>query len=313
MKCIVCESGNLTRLPCTNQTFTSDGEIFQCASCLRCMVQPLPDLSVIKQFYISSWSNDHKDLGWMAGPIFNLLGKFHMRLKSHFRYPSIEPYLKKDSKILEVGPGDGSLCRFLRGLGYKNIYAIEPSAAFRSKLMKQGFHVLGSKIEDLDKHNIKFDVCLAFHVLEHLSEPLAFLTKLKKHLEVGGVLLGEVPNVPYDVSIFSDAMKKSIFDNAHLFHYSCKGLQSLFERLRFKQVECEEVGLNNVGIRRFFPKANCHLIHPSFDASRNIKFLSLFHAAQSYFNPKNSISIKKGLKVGFREPNDFIYFKAALS
>ncbi len=67
--------------------------------------------------------------------------------------------------------------------------AVELNASMRAGMAAKGITAFES-IEALGDRT--FDIITLFHVLEHLTDPLAILSRLKKHLAPGGLLLMEI-------------------------------------------------------------------------------------------------------------------------
>ena len=99
----------------------------------------------------------------------------------------------KDSSILEVGAGDGSLVSMLIEKGYAGTFGIDPSRAAKDSTSQNVVH--GFFPDDLPNQNQEFDLIICRHVLEHIEEPRAFLAAMRKHLSPQGQLLIEVPDL----------------------------------------------------------------------------------------------------------------------
>jgi hypothetical protein len=105
-------------------------------------------------------------------------------------YKSISKYLKKNSKILEVGGGMHFLSNYLAYLNY-NVTSIEPGG-FRREIdvMRKNFLVAKEKklvirnlsLEKFSITDEKFDFIFSINVLEHTKN-------IKKHLKAQGKLL----------------------------------------------------------------------------------------------------------------------------
>ena len=305
MQCPLCNEKTLLTT-CTNTTFGRDGKIYQCQNCKSCMVLPLPSDKTLTNYYEKEWSNDHPSIPTYLVPISRIISSAHMNIKNDFRWPFLKPYLSTDIRILEIGAGEGSLSLYLKKKGF-HISVVEPSQTFQRQLTQKGISVIGSNLEDI---NVKepFDLCLSFHVLEHLNNPLVILKKIRSLLKPKGLFLGEVPNVPLTPDHLSAAEKETVFNNVHLFHYSCLGLDHLFKKAAFSKVDCIEIGFGTSWTRTLFPKANFNFIHPSFKVSRWIKYPSLFHAVESTFRRGSTVVQKGRGELGYQEPNDFIFF-----
>jgi SAM-dependent methyltransferase len=89
--------------------------------------------------------------------------------------------------ILDVGCFNGD---FMATLGSRwRRFGVEPSEKASRKAVSRGIEVLGSTVFDLKPSCRQFDAITAIDVLEHLPDPLPFLTRAKELLNPGGVLL----------------------------------------------------------------------------------------------------------------------------
>jgi SAM-dependent methyltransferase len=101
---------------------------------------------------------------------------------------------KKQFSVLDVGCGTGWTSSIWARHG-ADVTGLEPSAP-RARIARErhGFTVIESFVEGLDT-NLKFDVIIIRHVLEHLKNPLQVITDLRVHLADKGLLLVIVPNI----------------------------------------------------------------------------------------------------------------------
>ena len=103
--------------------------------------------------------------------------------------------LRRGSRVLEIGPGQGSLHLELRRLVGGPVDAIEPSAAFRARLhalarrdrLGEG-RVWDTLLADADLPRDHYDVIFARWVFLFLPDPAAHVRKLAAALKPGGVL-----------------------------------------------------------------------------------------------------------------------------
>ncbi|MGK7651078.1 class I SAM-dependent methyltransferase [Roseovarius sp. B08] len=103
-------------------------------------------------------------------------------------------FMKDDDKILEMGPAEGTMTKQLIEAGC-DIECLEGSPEFAE--------ILRSKFPDLKVHVALFedweceptyDVILLGHVLEHVDNPPAILSRAKNWLRPGGQIVCSVPN-----------------------------------------------------------------------------------------------------------------------
>ena len=308
MECPLCLSPKLYPTGIESSIWLKQGQIYRCSNCFSCVLQPLPDDSTLNAYYSKDWGNEVSNENCTSNLLLNIFSKIHISIKSSFRWPFIRPWLKKEFKILEIGAGHGGLCSFLAKKGF-NVFALEPSLAFRHRLKRNGIQVVGSMLDDLPIGS-KYDVVLAYHVLEHVNNPTGFLQKVRQFIRPKGILFGEVPNVPLIPKDLPVYFKKSIFLNVHLFHYSCCGMRHILEKAGLANVKCIEIGFRRGFIRTIFPRANFHLLHPSFQASKLLRLQSALHALESILLSKSAVVSRNGSRKGFIEPNDYILFSS---
>lgn len=99
------------------------------------------------------------------------------------------PEVRPTDKILEVGCGLGNNLVHIRKMA--EVYATEPSPAARDFAKGIGINAVAS-LEDLPTA-LQFDYVFLRHVLEHVSEPHAFLTELRGRLKPDGKIIIVLP------------------------------------------------------------------------------------------------------------------------
>lgn len=97
-------------------------------------------------------------------------------------------------RFLDIGCGAGGYLLAARRLGFE-VVGVEPSAAHSSIARERfGLPVVTGYFEP-DQFTDPFDVVMLSHVIEHIYDPKAFLTKIARVLSPGGVLIAVTPNV----------------------------------------------------------------------------------------------------------------------
>jgi 2-polyprenyl-3-methyl-5-hydroxy-6-metoxy-1,4-benzoquinol methylase len=135
----------------------------------------------------------------------------------------MQPFLRPKDRVFEVGAGIGCNVKQFELAGFR-ASGIEPGDGFRQYSRDQlGAQISAGFLEE-QKEESQFDVVLLVHVLEHLRDPLASLTHLRKMLQPGGRLYVEVPNVagPH-------AAPGKLFHYAHIFNFTHLTLRMLGE------------------------------------------------------------------------------------
>jgi SAM-dependent methyltransferase len=158
-------------------------------------------------------------------------------------------FVQTVSRHLDIGCSFGALLQLFRSAYYCQSIGIEPGDSHRELAQKDGLQVYVS-LEDLEKHETqKFDLISLAHVLEHLPDPVNYLTHLRQSLlETSGWMLLEVPNL-----YFHDS-----FEVAHLTAFSRHTLQEALRESGFAVVKLEQHGRPSSSLFPLFLTALCH-------------------------------------------------------
>ena len=177
---------------------------------------------------------------------------FYEDSKMHDSPVSIKDWLKETEKdddrrsndlseiiinknILDFGCGNGGFL-FKIKKSSKNANGIELENQFKPFFKNNGLEVYNSIQHIKDSSKIKFDIITAFHVFEHLKDPLQTLEELEKLLCDDGQIIIEVPNANdallslYNCKSFADFT----YWSQHLFLFNEKTIKMLIEKSSFK-------------------------------------------------------------------------------
>lgn len=102
-------------------------------------------------------------------------------------------YLRRGD-ILELGPAEGLLTEHLVPWA-ETLTLVDGSAVFCEQLRTKfpQADVVNALFEDVELAR-QFDFIVLGHVLEHVTDPVQVLTRVKRYLKPGGKILGAVPN-----------------------------------------------------------------------------------------------------------------------
>ena len=124
---------------------------------------------------------------------------------------------------------------------------LEPNKERASIAISNGHSVIDN-LADLETGSL--DIVTMFHVLEHLTEPLITLAKLRMYLKPGGILLVEVPHSRDVLFTLYDCVpfKKFTFWSEHLVLHTRQSMALVLREAGFEQTEI-------LGLQRY-PLAN---------------------------------------------------------
>ena len=107
---------------------------------------------------------------------------------------SVENFLGKLGRFLDIGCGSGSLLLRAKELGWE-VFGIEPSQIAAKHAENKGLSIIEDFFQNMDFSSLgKFDVIHMKNLLEHTSSPVKILEKCKSILSDQGILIIEVPN-----------------------------------------------------------------------------------------------------------------------
>ena len=169
----------------------------------------------LAEYYSKSYRSDYQ---WVnSGPTSNHIKKRVSEAKT--RLNRLQPHLKKYPKVLDFGCGSGEFIDLMQESGAL-ASGFEPGNLYASYAREQkGLDVQNCGWENYECKE-KLDVVTAFHVFEHLTDPLKAFKKAISWLNVNGLIYIEVPNM-------ANALKLKGFGSLHMAHTIGFGRYSL--------------------------------------------------------------------------------------
>jgi SAM-dependent methyltransferase len=253
--CILCDT-SLDEAQIVGTTTRTEQPAIRRA-CTRCglvQIAPAPSATEFAEYYASGgfW-RDHQTTGLvlcMADGTERLVQKGdpehdHVLARMHqLRAEAIvaDLQLPQGSYVLEIGCGDGKTLAELQKLGMKP-FGIDADVGEALKARERGVGAEGLTLDqaadnaDFFGDKARFDAVFAAHVLEHFTDPLDALGKMRSLLKPGGKLWIEVPNVLAPSSPLSHHWLW-----VHTFDFSEYTLAALLKRAGFDDVQAGSHG-----------------------------------------------------------------------
>jgi hypothetical protein len=119
---------------------------------------------------------------------------------------------------------------------------LDPSQGYtdlNNYLSSKGIDILNKPLQEYSSSN-KYDIVCSFLVLEHISEPLAFVRQQLAHLGPEGILVIEVP----DIRNYASFNSNSVITYEHVYHYCVETLSTLLARLDLELVSASSQGIS---------------------------------------------------------------------
>jgi 2-polyprenyl-3-methyl-5-hydroxy-6-metoxy-1,4-benzoquinol methylase len=147
----------------------------------------------------------------------------------------------RGGRLLEVGAAEGHFLEVAREAGFEG-FGVEPAAeAAAAGRDRAGVEIVTGFIEDVALPAEPFDLACAWHVLEHIAEPLASLERIRGRLVPGGRLFVEVPNIESVPAREAGAAWPHLQPRHHVGQYGPRALRALLERAGFAVEAVETV------------------------------------------------------------------------
>ena len=201
--------------------------IVECNNCQVLRQFPTPTKKQINNFYDEDYQNYTNSS--------NILLKFLSKI--YFKISSLTYNINKDSYIQDYLCVTDEILNNFSKSGYKNLYA---SDFIRHKNLEKKIK-FSKNIEKFK--NIKFDLIIINHVIEHVPDPLNFLFKLRSKLKPNGRIIGQTPNYKdFTFNLFGDTWG-ALHQPYHL---------NLFSKMSLKKL-CSETSFNVKISQAFMP------------------------------------------------------------
>ncbi|WP_371504475.1 class I SAM-dependent methyltransferase [Nitrosopumilus adriaticus] len=151
------------------------------------------------------------------------------------RIQRVKHLINDKSVILEIGSSTGHFLESIKNSVSKVVgIELDPNHAKFSR-ETCNLEIIETPLEKTDFGEGTFDVIFMFQVFEHIQNPIEFLENCKKILKPNGVIYVEVPNIDDAlISVYeSESFNKRYFRLPHVYYYSTKTLQKMFNKAGF--------------------------------------------------------------------------------
>lgn len=232
LKCPICDSEK-ANLKIVAKDYlmlkghSDDFSVYFCNSCNNGFSFPFLTNSELNKYYPDDY-NCYTSLKGFAGKI--------QRIKSSNDLKNIYKFLKSTSKeVFEVGSGSGFFLSLLKKKGVK-VTGIEPSES-GVKYANDNFGLVLENcfFEDYST-NKQYDMVIAFHVLEHFTDSVSALRKIKATIKENGFLYIKVPRLDSWAAKLYGKFWHGYDLPRHRFHFTRRGLIELLKKEGFEIV-----------------------------------------------------------------------------
>ena len=204
-----------------------EARIYRCEACDMVYLHPIMSVDEENTFYEQEFPTYMEARNAPGGA--DAEAHFRSNLpEADRRTALVRPLLSSEMSVLEIGSATGYFLSTLQGY-VASVKGVEPGKSFADHARSRGIQTVAA-LKDLEDE--RFDVILLYYVLEHIRNPVAFLSDLRPYLKPGGRLMLEVPNVDdvllsaYDIPTFAPFY----FQKAHYYNFSRKTLENVLAK-----------------------------------------------------------------------------------
>jgi len=190
--------------------FRNKFEYFECAQCDCLQINNIPDN--LERYYPENYYA-HKPIN---SPLTIFIPNNRFNIISHSG-------VDLNSRIIDVGCGDGSLIKYFGDMEYKNSIGIDPMIG-KDIEFENGINIYKKNLDDIDA---LFDLIMFNHSFEHMSDPTSILKTVKNILDPGGICILRVPTVSSSIWLQYGVNWVAIDAPRHIFIPSIKSMNIL--------------------------------------------------------------------------------------
>ena len=222
----------------------------ECRFCATLYMSPRPSPDVMNDYY----SNSENYAIWNK----YIFPKSEASRREKICRPNLEKIMAECEqqnmvrpRLLEIGPGFGTFAALANEAHYfAKVTVIERTPEMVEACRNKGLDVIDSSLEDIGPEHIAFvDVAACFEVLEHVFEPVSFLSGVNRLLKPGGLFVFTCPNGQGFDTMMLEAASPAV-DTEHVNLFNTKSIARLLDRAKFRMLSAETTGRLDVELVR---------------------------------------------------------------
>jgi 2-polyprenyl-3-methyl-5-hydroxy-6-metoxy-1,4-benzoquinol methylase len=223
----------------------------ECEFCGLAFVNPRPREAAISEIYSADYYGvaDKEGVGYQGYSSIESIDALDYTARQ--RMALIERHVSvKGQRVLEIGCATGEFAHVASKAGAAVTacdYSADAIDLARCRYPEVSF--VAGTVEDLLVEAKKFDVVVAFEVIEHVLEPRAWVNDVGRLVDTGGFLILTTPNYECGKSLGLQHWLGTNSSYEHLHFFSCKVLQKLIEENGFSLLSSYSSGSGEVSPR----------------------------------------------------------------
>jgi len=282
--CVACGSMDMS------EKFSKNGFAYVlCRECGTLFQSPRPPLEEFEEFYRNSKSSRY----W-AEVFFPSVAEVRREKIIKPRAERLALICEENglevTKLIDVGAGYGIFLEEWRGIKPQTeLLAVEPSIELAAECRNKGINVVELMLENVTGYDEYADLVVCFEVLEHVDNPLEFITVLKKMVRPGGYLFITTLCIDgFDLQILGEKSSQ-ISPPHHINFLSVLGFEKIFNRAGLNDVVVTTPGKLDVDIVYNNMEANTELLKQNLFIKKILDNKQVSKAFQTFLS-ENQLS-----------------------
>lgn len=208
-----------------------DSEAFKILKCKECnlvQLDHMPEIFEDQNFY----DTDQQVKNCISDLTLEQM-KVNAKEDNLRRYEMIKRYSSEESKLLEIGCGYGFFLELLQDNGFfaKGIEIGEERRRIANKRCNNRVQSINLLADTMLESSEKFDIVCLFQVLEHISNPVLFLSNINQlFLKDSSAVIIEIPNLDDQMLNQSKGYFDFYWQRAHLIYYNKQTVKMVLEK-----------------------------------------------------------------------------------
>lgn len=222
-KCYICGDENYIERPGS----VRDNPSLKILECTNCSLVYLSSMEHINELH-------YEESGMHDGEVPNVESWLkETQFDDERRYRFIKDKIT-NKNVLDFGCGAAGFLDYAK-TSASNIDGVELELYLQESFNERGLTVYPS-LQAAQNNNLKYDLITAFHVIEHLSDPISILKQLSELLDEKGEMIIEVPNSNDALLGLYDSKPFQSFTywSQHLFLFNSQTLTRLVHQVGLK-------------------------------------------------------------------------------
>ena len=236
-ECMLC---NEHKYVTVKDVLRGGGNAIHAVRCEKCGLEqlfPLPTVEEDEEYYDVNVHDKGITPDFSIDEIYE---KFKYQNESRIKYLQ-EFGIEKSWKILDMASGYGFFMQMMKTEGYE-VEGVEISkdrlGVCRNRMADAKVYTINLLAEEVpEKLYESYDLVTMFHLLEHITNPVLFLKRLKDFMKPDGYLILELPNVDNLMMKASLEFNDFFYFRDHVAYYTPQLLQTVLEKAGYEIIK----------------------------------------------------------------------------